>query len=335
MAIEIGSNFMYRGHRYLDERLNKVSSINDLRDWTIPIPNGFEVFFDGHWYTYNSDNSFDDVLGYFRIRSEIVQDFGNSVDVGISQKVLTDRFNSIGFNVNKLIQKVFPLTISSFTISPELGNKEIGIKVNEVKASWYIHYEGDSTKLNPISNSFSILGYSLPEGITSGDGFSVSSDNKINWNCPINEFTLVNPGTISINLTSTYKDDSLGGLESTVSTGNKTYSFLYRRFWLTSSKSELNSADISSTTSSDLNNGYTKSSTTFNCSGGKYPYFILPTASVTGSGKRLPQFWVGGLQNTDLTSGTMNLNRNGINIEYTWIRLNNLQTSSNVKIEFK
>ena len=96
----------------------------------------------------------------------------------------------------------------------------------------------------------------------------------------------------------------------------------------------MESKDITTSTSSDLSNSYTKSATTFNCSGGKYPYFVLPTV-IVDKPSRAPQFWVGGLENTDITSGTLNLVRNQLTIEYTWYRLSNIQTSSNVKIEFK
>lgn len=320
---------MYRGEKYLDDRLNGITEIDDLKNWSIPIPNGFEVFFNDHWYTYNSENTFDDTLGYFRIRSEIVQDFGDGEEVGISQKKLTEKFSGVDSSINKLMVKVYPLTMTEFSISPKPGNFEVGTEISGITASWFINYSSEDYKLKPTSNTFFIddIPYSGENTIT------VDNNNKITWNSRSESFKKDNPGTITFKFTSTYKDENLGGLSSSISSPVQNYSFLYRRFWLVSNKSSLESKDITTSTSSDLSNSYTKSVTTFNCSGGKYPYFVLPT-EIVNSG-RAPQFWVGGLENTDITSGTLNLERNKLTIGYTWYRLSNIQTSSNVKIEFK
>lgn len=318
---------MYRGEKYLDDRLNGITGTDDLKNWSIPIPNGFEVFFNDHWYTYNSENTFDDTLGYFRIRSEIVQDFGDSEEVGISQKKLTEKFSGVDSSINKLMVKVYPLTMTGFSILPKPGNFEIGTKISNITASWFINYSGENNKLKPTSNTF------FKDNIPSEENITVDNNNKIIWNSGSESFKKDDPGTITFKFTSTYEDENLGGLSSSVSSPVQSYSFLYRRFWLVSNKSSLESKDITTSTSSDLSNSYTKSATTFNCSGGKYPYFVLPTKIVKSG--RAPQFWVGGLENTDITSGTLNLVRNQLTIGYTWYRLSNIQTSSNVKIEFK
>ena len=46
--------------------------------------------------------------------------------------------------------------------------------------------------------------------------------------------------------------------------------------------------------------GRTQGSTVFDCTGGKYPYYILPTSMVSGI-----QFWIGGLLNTDCNEETL------------------------------
>ena len=330
MAINVGSNFMYRGEKYLDDRLNGITGTDDLKNWSIPIPNGFEVFFNDHWYTYNSENTFDDTLGYFRIRSEIVQDFGDGEEVGISQKKLTEKFNGVDSSINKLMVKVYPLTMTEFSISPKPGNYEVGTKISNMTATWFINYSGENNKLKPTNSYYFIDDTPYP-----GNTITIGNDNKITWNSdPTHIFTKKDPGTYTFKFTSIYKNENLGGLSSSVSSPVQNYSFLYRRFWLVSNKSSLESKDITTSTSSDLSNSYTKSATIFNCSGGKYPYFVLPTV-IVDKPSRAPQFWVGGLENTDITSGTLNLVRNKLTIGYTWYRLNNIQTSSNVKIEFK
>lgn len=68
--------------------------------------------------------------------------------------------------------------------------------------------------------------------------------------------------------------------------------------------------------------GRTQGSTVFDCTGGKYPYYILPTSMVSGI-----QFWIGGLRNTDWAEETREVtNAFGHKESYTIYRLNSIQT---------
>lgn len=68
--------------------------------------------------------------------------------------------------------------------------------------------------------------------------------------------------------------------------------------------------------------GRTQSVTVFDCTGGKYPYYIIPTSMVSGI-----QFWIGGLRNTDWTEETREVtNTFGHKESYTIYRLNSIQT---------
>ena len=68
--------------------------------------------------------------------------------------------------------------------------------------------------------------------------------------------------------------------------------------------------------------GRTQGSTVFDCTGGKYPYYILPTSMVSGI-----QFWIGGLRNTDWKEETREVtNAFGYKESYTIYRLNSIQT---------
>lgn len=65
-----------------------------------------------------------------------------------------------------------------------------------------------------------------------------------------------------------------------------------------------------------------QASTAFDCTGGKYPYYILPTSMASGI-----QFWIGGLRNTDWTEEVREItNAYGYKESYTIYRLNNIQT---------
>ena len=66
----------------------------------------------------------------------------------------------------------------------------------------------------------------------------------------------------------------------------------------------------------------TQGSTVFDCTSGKYPYYILPTSTVSGI-----QFWIGGLRNTDWKEETREVtNAFGHKESYTIYRLNSIQT---------
>ncbi len=67
-GIKLISNFAYTGEGFLDERQGLVKSLEDLKNWATAVPNGFEVYFDSTWYTYDADNEDDLVLGFFRER---------------------------------------------------------------------------------------------------------------------------------------------------------------------------------------------------------------------------------------------------------------------------
>lgn len=68
--------------------------------------------------------------------------------------------------------------------------------------------------------------------------------------------------------------------------------------------------------------GRAQGSTQFDCTGGKYPFYILPTSMVSGI-----QFWIGGLRNTDWLEEIRDVtNASGYTESYTIFRLNSIQT---------
>lgn len=104
--------------------------------------------------------------------------------------------------------------------------------------------------------------------------------------------------------------------------------FSLKKYWGVSSKTSLSNNEILA-----LNSGWaqrTMGSTTFDCTGGKYPYYILPTSMISGI-----EFWINGLQNTDWVTEQISLtNASGYTESYTVFRLNTIQTGV-LKIEVK
>lgn len=107
------------------------------------------------------------------------------------------------------------------------------------------------------------------------------------------------------------------------------YRFKYKKYWGTSSKSTLKNSDILALGGSTWADSRTMGATTFDCTGGKYVYYVIPSSLGT------PEFWVGGLKNTYVvtTSATVT-NASGGSTTYSIMRLANIQTGV-LSVQFK
>lgn len=102
-----------------------------------------------------------------------------------------------------------------------------------------------------------------------------------------------------------------------------------KKYWGASSVTELTNGDVML-----MNNGWasrTMGKTTFDCTDGKYIYYIIPF-DIYGEGV---SFWINGFKNTDVIVYDMEIT-NGKNVTETYkvMRLNNIQTGI-LEVEFK
>lgn len=107
------------------------------------------------------------------------------------------------------------------------------------------------------------------------------------------------------------------------------YAFKYKKYWGTSTSTSLTSSQVIALAGSTWADSKAMGATTFDCTGGKYVYYVIPSSLGT------PEFWVGGLKNTDVvtTSATVT-NASGGSATYSIIRLANIQTGV-LSVEFK
>ena len=56
MSLKIGTNFNYQGHDFLDYRQGLPKTLEDLRNWDILVPLGFEACVDGEWYMWKGED---------------------------------------------------------------------------------------------------------------------------------------------------------------------------------------------------------------------------------------------------------------------------------------
>lgn len=305
MSINVGSNFLYQGKKYLDDRQNKAKTLKDLKTWNIPVPDGFEVCVDGSWYIFDSRNPESELTGKFKKRTEITQDFGNDTEKTISQAAITEKFEEVDRDLEKLISSIFPLEFKSISGG---GNFEIG-KVVIPKINWTISIKGETDLIKPeeayVNNSTKGVGKDLMSFV--GD-----------------EITKNTIGTIPFQVLIKYKNHSI--------TQTVNYNFLYQRYYGSSSKPSLETSDILSLSNKSFtNNSYKLPPTKFDCTGGKYPYYVIPKVLFDSN----IEFWVGGLKNTDIiTEDVIVRTDTGLEIVYTTIRLSNIQTGI-LSIEIK
>ena len=120
--------------------------------------------------------------------------------------------------------------------------------------------------------------------------------------------------------------------------GGTTYSksvsanFQLRKYYGTSAKAVLENADIL-LMSTAWATGVALPETNMNCEGGKYIYYIIPTAIAPAS---LPDFRVGGFANSDWEVTTQDVtNASGHTANYTIYRLRNIQTGNPITLQVK
>jgi len=116
---------------------------------------------------------------------------------------------------------------------------------------------------------------------------------------------------------------------------NATYKFRYRKFIGASELLDLSGGTIKSSqlegklVSSFVESG-TLDKTVFNCSGGKYPYIIIPAQYYRQTNK----MYVGGFLNTDLVVEDVKIeNKVGIVVPYKVIRTRLKQTGSSIPVQ--
>lgn len=106
--------------------------------------------------------------------------------------------------------------------------------------------------------------------------------------------------------------------------------FKNKKYWGTSANTSLTNAQVLALEGSTWADNRLMESTNFDCTGGKYPYYVIPANVYNGL-----QVWVGGLKNTDITVTDMTVtNASGSSQAYKVIRLTNIQTGV-LSIQFK
>lgn len=190
--------------------------------------------------------------------------------------------------INELMAEVFPLRMSSLTGG---GTYEIGDKVKPA-FSWTLEKKGEVVK---------------PTNATVNGGKEGVSEDFSSY---------VSPVEITSN-----KSYSVVAYVGNLSAGSgNSYSFSLKKYYGVSTNTTLTNEEILAL-SSTWASSRTMSESLFDCTGGKYPYYIIPSSIYSGL-----EVWVGQFRNTDLVITDQQVtNRFGNVTSYKVIRLNTIQ----------
>lgn len=237
MANKIGSNFLLPAKVFLDKRQGIVSGIGELGTWDYdkyPIPDGFEVFVDGKWYTYYKDIKKDSITGFFRIRGgiNVLQTTGSSEDDVMSQNAVTNALNGLNERIQDIIHSLGTVLeirlLPDYTIS---GNPTVdgGLYENGTRIqpsfAWEVWYNGMKLKRKDVSVSIYINGSFYSGGMNNPS----EDEDEYTWvwiyDQNISRDTVI---TLSVLYGNGSSSDSIGSVSISK---NITYEFINSRIW--------------------------------------------------------------------------------------------------------
>lgn len=161
--------------------------------------------------------------------------------------------------------------------------------------------------------------------VTSSSAITVTASGSVTGSLSSDKKTWTPSTNISSNTSVAVK--ATYGSQNATKTVN--YTFKYKKYWGTSTSASLTSSQVIALAGSTWADSKTMGATTFDCTGGKYVYYVIPHELGT------PEFWVGGLKNTDINVGNITVtNASGGSARYLIMRLANIQTGV-LSVEFK
>lgn len=295
--INIGTNFLYRGPLFLDSRHGIATSKSDLKNWSTPIPPGFEVYLnlenDPSWYTYRPDltTPYSDT-GYFEKR--------------LDRSYVDSEIDGVKASIANISQQVDDLrnAIELIDIQPNLtldvtsngGRRVLGSSVVP-HIEWTLKNFGTPIDIQEATDV-------LIDNVSIGKVSAWTSGTSIHQNQTY---------TLSV----IYNDNTL---EQTISYTFEAYT--WTKYFGTYNGTTLSSiTDLAPSTpaSQGWGTGTAEFEGTLDCSGGKYPYYVIPTSIYNPSTFKM---YVGGFRTTDFRTGTLNIG----GTDYTTIRTGYIQS---------
>lgn len=149
MSHNIGTNFSYKAENFLDYRQGHANSKEDLKNWDVPVPIGFEVCVNNEWYYYDPEVNNNDTGHWVK---RVISSFDETVDNYSNQAASMSIISSInedveGLNIElrKLDEKLNPtkinLTIGHALTSTSPSSDVIDAEINNFTNNYNINYD--------------------------------------------------------------------------------------------------------------------------------------------------------------------------------------------------
>lgn len=360
MSTHIGTNFNYRGKRFLDSRQGGTLSKSDLKNWDfeeVPVPSGFELCLNGHsWYYYNPNVTIEetghwiprlvDITG-IDLEDEDKIDFSNrSFDANALSNIIVNIENKIGDIHNEEVDPGQGNILSDVEARLEILEgihfpiciDRNSVKINGVSGTTKTLEVGDDTTINPITfnlikvgsgeNTILVEGYknyfTLPQSINSY--VSTSKNLSITWGPEggVERSYEKDKDGNPITATVYWRYKMYYGVVKNIPTANTEYTFP------SGNNPYYHFQDGGFTTNGKLGKK------TYNCSGGLHPCILVPDYYAQLSSYS-PTVIVGGFKNTNI-SVIRNIYLTiptGIKVKYVAVCLNQEQTGDGIEIELQ
>lgn len=234
-------------------------------------------------------------------------------------------FDLVSRNVNQIIPAADAgnagvMTADMFNTFQEIELATFPLNLNIVPSSDSI-FEVGASYTPTINISVSRKG----TNVTSGSNINVVGVPTLSGSISSDKQTWIPTSAVRANqkltVTATYGSQS----------ASKVYNvfFKYKKYWGVSTNASISSTQVLTLGNSTWADSKAMDATTFDCTGGKYVYYVVP------SSVGVPEFWVGGLKDSDVVIYNANVtNASGGTTTYQIMRLTNIQTGI-LSIQFK
>lgn len=230
--------------------------------------------------------------------------------------------NGNGFEIPSVTtSKAGVMTADMFNTFQEIELATFPLNLNIVPSSNSVFEKGSS-----FTPTINISVFRKGTNVTSESNINVVGEPTLSGSISSDKQTWIPTKAVTANqkltVTATYGSQS----------ASKVYYVFFKnkKYWGTSANTSLTNAQVLALEGSTWADNRLMGATKFDCTGGKYPYYVIPANVYDGL-----QVWVGGLKNTDITVTDMTVtNASGSSQAYKVIRLTNIQTGV-LSIEFK